>query len=156
MSFVLYDGPDRSEELASLLKGENPAQLLDVEVLRAVGSLSLEYLVKEPAALKGLPLELISNAGSSECARLLLPDAQVVRVYFGRDTRPPFVIRQLLAESEQLFRVRSDSEVSFFVFAQLKSALPLRLTNRVLSTGMRPPQIANGLAQLMWDTPLSS
>lgn len=156
LSCIRYEGPDRSGDLASLLEGENQAQLLDVEMLRTVVSLSLEHLVKEHAVLKGLLLELISDEGSSECARLLLPDDQVVRVYFDRDTRPTRVIPQLLAESDRLFRLRSDSEVSFFVFAQLKSALPLRLTTRVLATGMRLPHIANGLVRLVWDTPLSS
>jgi hypothetical protein len=156
LSCIRYEGPDRSGDLAGLLEGENQAQLLDVEMLRTVVSLSLEHLVKEHAVLKGLPLELISDEGSSESARLLLPDDQVVRFYFDRDTRPTFVIPQLLAESDRLFRLRSDSEVSFFVFAQLKSALPLRLTTRVLATGMRLPHIANGLVRLVWDTPLSS
>ncbi|CAN7760643.1 hypothetical protein LJR084_007168 [Variovorax sp. LjRoot84] len=156
LSCVRYEGPDRGGDLASLLEGENQAQLLDVEMLRTVVNLTLEHLVKEHAVLKGLPLELISEEGSSECARLLLPDDRLVRIYFDRDTRPSRVVPQLLAESDRLFRLRSDSEVSFFVFAQLKGALPLRLTTSVLATGMRLPHIANGLVRLVWATPLSS
>lgn len=155
LSCIRYEGPDQGEDLASLLEGDDQVQLLDVEMLRTVVSLTLKHLVKEHAVLKGLPLELISEGGSSECARLLLPDGQIVHVYFDRDTRPSRVVPLLLAESDRLFRLRSDSVVSFFVFARLKSALPLRLTTRVLATGMRLPHIANGLVRLVWATPLS-
>ena len=88
LSCIRYEGPDQGEDLASLLEGDDQVQLLDVEMLRTVVSLTLKHLVKEHTVLKGLPLELISEGGSSESARLLLPDDQINHVYFDRDTRP--------------------------------------------------------------------
>ena len=154
LSCIRYKGPGRGEDLASLLGGEDRAQLLDVELLRTAVSLTLEHLVKEHAVLKGLPLELVSD-GSSECARLHLPGDQIARIYFDRDTPPSHVIPQLLIESDRLDRQSPREEISFFVFAQLKTALPITLTARVLATGMRLPHIANGLVRLVWATPLS-
>jgi hypothetical protein len=155
LSCIRYRGPDRGEDLASLLGGEGAqAQLLDVELLRTAVSLTLEHLVKEHAVLKGLPLELISQ-GTDECARLHLPGDQIVRIYLDRDTPPGDVLPRLLVESDRLDREAPTSEVSFLVFAQLKTALPITPTTRVLATGMRLPHIANGLVRLVWSIPLS-
>lgn len=155
LSCIRYAGPKDGTDLAALLDGGSQARLPDTEMLRTVVTLTLKHLVQEHPVLKDLALDVIAE-GSAECARLALSDGRLVRIYLDRETRAGQVIPQLLAESDRLFRRRLDSEISFFVFAQLKSALPLRLSANVLATGMRLPHIANGLVRLVWSTPLSS
>jgi hypothetical protein len=155
LSCIRYTGPKDGTDLAALLDGGSQARLPDTEMLRTIVTLTLKHLVQEHPVLKDLALDVIAE-GSAECARLVLSDGRLVRIYLDRETRAGQVIPQLLAESDRLFHRRLDSEISFFVFAQLRSALPLRLTASVLATGMRLPHIANGLVRLVWSTPLSS
>lgn len=151
LSCLLYKGPGRSGDLISLLGGEGSTQLLDTELLRASVILTLEHLVKEHAVLKGLPLEIFLQ-GTSECARLHLPNDRVVHVYFDRDTQPNHVITKLLLERDRLEQLSPKSDIFFFVFAQIKTALPITLLTNVMATGMKLPHIANGLVRTVWDT----
>ncbi|MFM9428480.1 hypothetical protein RCH10_004943 [Variovorax sp. GrIS 2.14] len=153
LSCLRHEGSDHRMDLQGLLDTEDQTGLLDGDLLQHVVELSLEHLVQDHPVLRGLPLAFATE-GSREMALLSLPDHRQVHVYFDRDTRPLRVVPLLLAESNRLFHSRRDKEVSFFVFAQLRSALPLRLTDNVLATGMRLPHIANGLVRLVWATPL--
>ncbi|AGU53088.1 hypothetical protein VAPA_2c05280 [Variovorax paradoxus B4] len=154
LNCIQYAGPEDGADLAALLDGGSQARLPDIGMLRTIVNLTLKHLLQVHPVLRGLALE-IAAADSAECARLTLSDGRLVRIYLDRDTHASEVVPQLLAESGRRFHRRLDSEISFFVFAQLRSALPLRLNASVLATGMRQPHIANGLVRLVWSTPLA-
>lgn len=151
LSCVRYLGPGKGADLATLLDEGGPTRLPDVGLLRAVVTLTLLHLVAQHPVLQGLALEILAEK-SAECARLALPNGKLIRIYLDRDTSASQVAAELLARSaqrSQASREPPDGEVSFFVFAQLRSALPVRPSAHVLATGMRLPHIANGLVRLV-------
>lgn len=152
LSCTRYTGPHDGADLVALLDEAGPTRLPDTSMLRSLLILSLEHLVLQHPALRGLFL-LSPAENSGECARLILPDGRLVRMHLDRDTSAGEVAQKLQAEGGRI--QQQESEVCFFVFAQLKSALPLRPSPNVLATGMRLPHIANGLVRLVWAMPIS-
>ena len=154
LSCTRYEGPAEGTDLVALLDEGGLTRLPDAGLLQAVVNLHLKHLASEHAVLRGTFL-LQPAENSLECVRLLLHDHRLVRIYLDRDTGASDVASKLRAESDRLTRERRTSEISFFVFAQLRSALPLRPSTQVVATGMRLPHITNGLIRLVWSMPIS-
>lgn len=149
LSCVPYGGPHRDGDLASLLSADSAHAVLDDDLMLASVIVSLHHLVKCHPVLSGLALD-VARDGAREYACLHLPDGRVVRIQVNSQAEPTQVMDVLLAEHGRLDATGRDNEHSFIVFARLRNALPLTVTQRVTGTGIKYPHIANGLVRLVW------